>query len=42
MESLSDDYTKAAFLLADRTVELHAAYGFHFRVRAGPERVLRT
>ena len=33
MELLSDDYSKLAMLLADRHVELHAAYGFHFRTR---------
>ena len=30
---LSDDYTKLAFLQDDRSLELHAAYGRHFRVR---------
>lgn len=30
---LSQDYAKLAMLMADRYIELHAAYGFHFRVR---------
>eukprot|EP00753_Platysulcus_tardus_P017513 PLAT6424.4.p1 GENE.PLAT6424.4~~PLAT6424.4.p1 ORF type:complete len:719 (-),score=361.70 PLAT6424.4:73-2175(-) len=30
---LDDDYSKLALLLADRTVEVHAAYGFHHRLR---------
>ena len=32
MDSLSDDYTKLVMLLADRSVEVHAQYGFHYRV----------
>ena len=31
--SLSEDYGKIAFLLDDRHVELHAAYGRHYRTR---------
>lgn len=30
---LSEDYSKLAFLQDDRTIELHAAYGKHFRTR---------
>mmetsp|Transcript_24421 Transcript_24421/g.53070 ORF Transcript_24421/g.53070 Transcript_24421/m.53070 type:complete len:529 (-) Transcript_24421:62-1648(-) len=30
---LSDDYRKMVFLMADRTVEFHAQYGFHHRLR---------
>ena len=30
---LSEDYSKAAFLCADRSVHLHAKYGAHFRTR---------
>jgi ribosome biogenesis protein ENP2 len=30
---LSDDFTKLAFLLDDRNIELHAAYGKHHRTR---------
>jgi len=30
---LSDDYRKLVFLLDDRTVEFHAQYGFHHRLR---------
>lgn len=30
---LSEDYSKVAFLGADRTVQLHARYGAHFRTR---------
>lgn len=30
---LSDDFSKFAFLLADRTLEFHARYGFHYRTR---------
>ena len=30
---LGEDYTKQAFVLADRHIEVHAAYGFHHRVR---------
>ena len=29
----SDDFSKFAFLLADRTLEFHARYGFHYRTR---------
>lgn len=30
---LSEDYSKAAFLCADRTVHLHARYGAHYATR---------
>ena len=30
---LTDDFSKFAFLLADRTLEFHARYGFHYRTR---------
>ena len=30
---LSDDYSKVAFLCADRNIELHAQYGRHFKIR---------
>mmetsp|Transcript_85609 Transcript_85609/g.247094 ORF Transcript_85609/g.247094 Transcript_85609/m.247094 type:complete len:546 (-) Transcript_85609:197-1834(-) len=30
---LSDDYRKLVFLLEDRTVEFHAQYGYHHRLR---------
>ena len=30
---LSEDFSKFAFLLADRTLEFHARYGFHYRTR---------
>lgn len=30
---LSEDYSKVAFLCADRSVHLHARYGAHFRTR---------
>eukprot|EP00730_Choanoeca_flexa_P017057 TRINITY_DN8164_c0_g1_i1.p1 TRINITY_DN8164_c0_g1~~TRINITY_DN8164_c0_g1_i1.p1 ORF type:complete len:720 (+),score=202.36 TRINITY_DN8164_c0_g1_i1:107-2266(+) len=30
---LSEDYTKQLFILADRSIELHAAYGHHYRTR---------
>ena len=30
---LSDDFSKFAFLLADRSLEFHARYGFHYRTR---------
>ena len=30
---LSDDFSKFAFLLSDRTLEFHARYGFHYRTR---------
>lgn len=30
---LSDDYKKLVFLMQDRTVEFHAQYGFHHRLR---------
>jgi len=30
---LSDDYRKLVFLMEDRTVEFHAQYGFHHRLR---------
>lgn len=29
---LGDDYEKLAFLHADRSVELHAKYGKHFKI----------
>lgn len=32
-ELLADDYSKVAFMLADRTIELHAQYGSHYRIR---------
>eukprot|EP01041_Mallomonas_annulata_P009529 gene9529-19816_t len=32
-ETLSDDYGKLAFLLADRTINLHAPYGTHYSLR---------
>ncbi|MCL7037221.1 hypothetical protein MKW94_005171, partial [Papaver nudicaule] len=32
-EILSDDYSKMAFLCADRSINLHAKYGSHFSVR---------
>ncbi|KAM0034919.1 putative nucleolar protein 10/Enp2 [Helianthus debilis subsp. tardiflorus] len=31
--SSSDDYSKLAFLCADRSVNLHAAYGSHYSLR---------
>jgi ribosome biogenesis protein ENP2 len=33
MQVLSQDYTKLAFLCADRNIELHAQYGKHFKIR---------
>jgi ribosome biogenesis protein ENP2 len=33
LQILSEDYSKAAFLCADRSVHLHARYGGHFRTR---------
>ncbi len=33
MQILSDDYSKLAFLCADRNIELHAQYGKHFKIR---------
>lgn len=30
---LSPDYSKLAFLCADRNIELHAQYGKHFKIR---------
>lgn len=33
MEVLSDDFSKLAFLTADRAIELHAKFGFHYRTR---------
>ena len=30
---LSNDYSKLAFLCADRNIELHAQYGRHFKIR---------
>lgn len=30
---LSSDYSKMAFLCADRNIELHAQYGRHFKIR---------
>jgi ribosome biogenesis protein ENP2 len=30
---LGNDYTKLAFLCADRNIELHAQYGRHFKIR---------
>lgn len=32
-ESLSSDFSKVAFLLSDRTLNFHAAYGTHYSVR---------
>jgi ribosome biogenesis protein ENP2 len=32
-ECLSDDYSKLAFLQADRTLAFHAAYGKHYNIR---------
>eukprot|EP00040_Diaphanoeca_grandis_P037539 m.245477 g.245477 ORF g.245477 m.245477 type:complete len:706 (-) comp33837_c3_seq16:203-2320(-) len=32
-ESLSDDYSKIAMLLSDRSIELHARYGYHYKTR---------
>jgi ribosome biogenesis protein ENP2 len=32
-DCLSEDFSKLVFLLDDRTVEFHARYGFHYRVR---------
>ena len=33
MRILGEDYSKLALLEADRSIELHAAYGKHFKVR---------
>jgi len=33
MELLSEDYSKVAFLCADRNIEFHAQYGRHFKIR---------
>jgi ribosome biogenesis protein ENP2 len=33
IEMISEDYSKAAFLLEDRNIEIHAQYGKHFRIR---------
>ena len=33
VQILSEDYSKAAFLCADRTVHLHARYGAHYATR---------
>ena len=33
MQVLSNDYSKLAFLCADRNIELHAQYGKHFKIR---------
>jgi hypothetical protein len=33
LQILSEDYAKAAFLCADRSVCLHAKYGAHYRTR---------
>jgi ribosome biogenesis protein ENP2 len=33
IEMISDDYSKAAFLLEDRNIEIHAQYGKHFKIR---------
>lgn len=33
MQILSDDYSKLAFLCADRNIEFHAQYGRHFKIR---------
>ena len=33
LEVLSEDYSKLAFLCADRNIELHAQYGKHFKIR---------
>ena len=30
---LDKDYSKLAFLCADRNIELHAQYGRHFKIR---------
>ena len=32
-ETLSDDYGKLAFLLADRSINFHAPYGTHYSLR---------
>ena len=32
-QSLHTDYSKLAFLCADRNIELHAQYGRHFKIR---------
>jgi ribosome biogenesis protein ENP2 len=32
-QALSADYSKLAFLCADRNIELHAQYGRHFKIR---------
>lgn len=33
LKVLSEDYSKIAFLCADRNIELHAQYGKHFKIR---------
>ena len=33
MQILTDDYSKAAFLCGDRSVQLHARYGLHYSTR---------
>ena len=33
MQCLSEDYSKIVMALADRTIEVHARYGFHYRTR---------
>ena len=33
MQCLSQDYSKVAMLLADRSLEIHARYGFHHKIR---------
>ena len=33
MQILTEDFSKAAFLCADRSLHLHARYGAHFRTR---------
>lgn len=32
-QTLTNDYSKIAFLCADRNIELHAQYGRHFKIR---------
>jgi ribosome biogenesis protein ENP2 len=33
IEMISDDFSKAALLLEDRNIEIHAQYGKHFKIR---------
>jgi ribosome biogenesis protein ENP2 len=33
IEMIAEDYTKAALLLEDRNIEIHAQYGKHFKLR---------